>query len=404
MPSADTIYRVPTPYPDKRTNPHIAVIALVVQQRRDVDGTPYGVRESRTIHVGRDAHIAPLPSNTHRYKKNTPSRCACHPSKEGNFGAAIHMHKRRTLHLHHSINMEVFSMKTPVFTGSSVAIVTPFCDGKVDFNKLGELIDFQIAGGTSAITICGTTGECSTLSLEEHIQVVDFCVKHVNSRVKVIAGTGSNDTMAALFLSQEAEKSGADALMMATPYYNKTTQLGLVKHYTFIADRVSTPIILYNVPSRTGMSFTAETYKELSKHPNINGVKEASGDFSLIAATIAACGDSLYVWSGNDEDVVPMMSIGAKGVISVLANIVPSVVAEMTEACLNNDFKRGAALQLKYLDLINNLFIEVNPMPVKAALNLMGMDVGEPRLPLCELGAGNLEKLRLALIDSALIK
>ena len=288
-------------------------------------------------------------------------------------------------------------MKTPVFTGSSTAIVTPFRDGKVDYKKLGELIDFQIAGGTLAITICGTTGESSTQSLEEHIATVDFCVKHVNSRVKVIAGTGSNDTLAAQFLSQEAEKSGADALLLVTPYYNKTTQRGLIKHFTFIADRVNVPIILYNVPSRTGMSFTTETYLELSKHPNINGVKEASGSFALIASTLASCGDDLYFWSGNDEDVVPMMSIGGKGVISVLSNVVPSVVAEMTKACLEGDFRRGAELQLKYHDLIGKLFIEVNPIPVKAALNLMGMDVGEPRMPLCDLAPENLEKLKKAM-------
>ena len=294
-------------------------------------------------------------------------------------------------------------MKVPVFLGSSTAIITPFNDGKVDYRKLGELIDFQIAGGTAAITICGTTGEGSTLSLEEHTATVDFCVKHVNSRVKVIAGTGSNDTQAALFLSHEAEKSGADALLMVTPYYNKTTQRGLVKHYNFIADRVSTPIILYNVPGRTGMSFTTDTYKELSKHPNINGVKEASGNFSLIASTLASCGDELFVWSGNDEDVVPMMSIGAKGIISVLSNIVPSVIAEMTQFCLDGDFKSGAEIQLKYLDLVDKLFIEVNPMPVKAAMNLMGMEVGEPRMPLCNLAPDNLEKLRKSMAAVGLI-
>ena len=295
-------------------------------------------------------------------------------------------------------------MKTPVFTGSSVAIVTPFRDGKVDYKKLAELIDFQIAGGTAAITICGTTGEVSAQSLEEHTATVDFCVKHVNGRVKVIAGTGSNDTADALYLSQEAEESGVDALLMVTPYYNKTTQRGLVKHYNFVADRVETPIIVYNVPGRTGMSVTADTYKELSKHPHINGVKEASGNFSLIAATLACCGDDLTIWSGNDEDVVPMMSIGAKGVISVAANIIPAVMADMTKACLDGDFRRGAELQLKYFDLIGKLFIEVNPIPIKAALNLMGKDVGEPRLPLCELEPGNLEKLRKAMESIGLLK
>jgi len=190
---------------------------------------------------------------------------------------------------------------------------------------------------------------------------------------------------------------------MVTPYYNKTTQRGLIKHYTFIADRVSIPIIFYNVPSRTGMSFTAETYKELSKHPNINGVKEASGDFKLIAATLASCGDEFNVWSGNDEDVVSMMSIGAKGVISVLGNIVPAAVAEMTGLCLDGDFRRAAALQLKYLDLIGKLFIEVNPIPVKAAMNLMGMDVGEPRMPLCDMSPENLEKLRASMAKVGLL-
>ena len=294
-------------------------------------------------------------------------------------------------------------MKTPIFTGSSVAIVTPFCDGKVDYKKFGELIDFQIANGTAAITVCGTTGEASTQTLEEHVVTVDYCVKYVNRRVKVIAGTTSNDTQAALFLSQEAEKSGVDALMLATPYYNKTSQNGLIKHYEFIADRVNTPIILYNVPGRTGMTFNMQTYKALSAHRNINGIKEASGDFKLIASTIAACGDELNVWSGNDEDVVPMMSIGAKGVISVVANIIPAEIAEMTKACLDGDFKRGAELQLKYLDLVDKCFIEVNPMPVKAAMNLMGMNVGEPRMPLCELSPANLRILKDTLAGYGLL-
>jgi len=285
-------------------------------------------------------------------------------------------------------------MKTPVFLGTSTAIVTPFRDGKVDYKKLGELIDFQIAGGVAAITICGTTGESSTQSLEEHTATVDFCIKHVNSRVKVIAGTGSNDTLAALFLSQEAEKSGADAALMVTPYYNKTTQRGLIKHFTYVADRINIPIILYNVPGRTGMSFTSDTYLELSKHPNINGVKEASGSFKLIGTTLASCGDELFFWSGNDEDTVPLMSIGGKGVISVASNIIPGKFSEMTKLCLEGDFKGASDIHLEYLDLMDKLFIEVNPMPVKAAMNLMGMDVGEPRMPLCDLAPENLEKLR----------
>jgi 4-hydroxy-tetrahydrodipicolinate synthase len=295
-------------------------------------------------------------------------------------------------------------MKTPVFTGSSVAIVTPFKDHKVNYDKLSELIEFQIAGGTSAITICGTTGEGSTLSLEEHMETVDFCIKHVNKRVKVIAGAGSNDTMAAVLLSQEAEHSGADALLLVTPYYNKTTQRGLIKHYNYIADRVNIPIIVYNVPSRTGLSFTADTYKELSKHPNINGTKEASTNFSLIGSTIAACGDDFYVWSGNDDETVPMMAIGAKGVISVVANIMPAFMAELSKSCLDGDFKHASELHLKYLDIMGKLFIEVNPIPVKAAMNLMGMDVGETRLPLCDMEPSNLEKLKASMQKIGLIK
>ena len=294
-------------------------------------------------------------------------------------------------------------MNTPIFLGSSTAIVTPFRDGKVDYKKLAELIDFKIAGGTAAITICGTTGESSTMSLEEHTATVDYCVKYVNSRVKVVAGTGSNDTLAALFLSQEAEKSGADALMLVTPYYNKATQRGLIKHYEYVADRVNLPIIMYNVPSRTGMSFTFETYKELSRHPNIHGIKEASSNYKMTAMTIDACGDDLFVWSGNDEDTVPLMAIGAKGVISVMSNVIPSVVAEMTKACLDGDFKLGAEIYLKYIDFNDKLFIEVNPMPVKAALNLLGMDVGEPRMPLCDLAPENQEKLRKSMENVGLL-
>jgi len=294
-------------------------------------------------------------------------------------------------------------MKTPIFKGTSTAIVTPFRNGKVDYKKLGELIDFQIAGGTAAITINGTTGECSTQTLEESTATIDFCVKHVNSRVKVIAGTGSNDTQSALFMSQAAEKSGADALLQVTPYYNKTTQRGLIKHFNFLADRVSIPIILYNVPGRTGLSFTADTYKELSKHPNINGAKEASGNFKLVGTTMASCGDDFFFWSGNDEDTVPMMSIGALGVISVFTNILPAEFAEMVKLCLEGDYKRATEIHLKYLDLMDKLFIEVNPMPIKAAMNLMGMDVGEPRLPLCDLAPANQEKLKKAMAAVGLI-
>ena len=293
-------------------------------------------------------------------------------------------------------------MKTPVFTGSSVAICTPFKDGCIHYPKLAQLIDWQIENGTAAITICGTTGEASTLTLEEHIEAVDFCVRHVAGRVKVIAASSSNDTQAALLLSEKAEQSGADALMIVTPYYNRPTQRGLIAHFEYIADRVNLPIILYNVPGRTGVGFTVDTYKTLSRHPRINGVKEASGDFSLISRTMAACGNDLYIWSGNDGDTVPMMSLGALGTISVSANIIPRDVADMCQVALDGDFARAAALQLKHTGLIHNLFLEVNPIPVKTAMNLMGMDVGELRLPLCDMAPENLEKLKAAMVASGI--
>ena len=294
-------------------------------------------------------------------------------------------------------------MKTPIFSGSSVAIITPFNENGVDFEAFGKLIDEQIACGTAAITVCGTTGESSTQSLEEHIEVVDFCVKRVAGRIKVIAGAGSNDTAAALMLSKEAENSGADALLIVTPYYNKATQRGLIEHYTYIADRVNTPIIFYNVPSRTGVSATAATYKELSKHSNINGIKEASSNFSLIAQTVAQCGDELNIWSGNDNETVAMMALGAKGVISVFGNIMPTEMASIAAACLEGDFKKATALQSKYLDLMDALFIEVNPIPIKTAANLMGKNAGRVRLPLCDMEPANLEKLKAVLRGHGLI-
>ncbi|MCL2569124.1 MAG: 4-hydroxy-tetrahydrodipicolinate synthase [Oscillospiraceae bacterium] len=294
-------------------------------------------------------------------------------------------------------------MKTPIFTGSSVAIVTPFTEDGINFPKLAELIDFQINNGTQAIIICGTTGETSTLTLEEHIDTVDFCVKHVAGRVKVVAGSGSNDTRAAVLLSQEAEKSGADGLLHVTPYYNKATQRGLVEHFLHIADRVNIPIILYNVPSRTGVGISVDTYKTLSKHPLINGTKEASGDFSLIAKTIANCGDDLYVWSGNDDNTVPMMSLGGVGVISVAANIIPRQMTDLCNAALSGDFKRAAAIQLEYSAILDGLFMEVNPIPVKTAMNLMDMKVGGVRMPLCDMTPENLEKLKAILAAKGLV-
>jgi 4-hydroxy-tetrahydrodipicolinate synthase len=295
-------------------------------------------------------------------------------------------------------------MRQPVFTGTCPALVTPFDDnGSVNFNVLAKQIDRQIAGGVDAVCICGTTGETSTLSIREHIATVEFCVNHVNHRAKVIAGAGSNDTSAAVYLSQHAQDSGADALLIVTPYYNKASQTGLVKHYEYIADRTELPIILYNVPSRTGVSFKAETYQILAQNPKINGVKEASGDFSLLAHTRYLCGDDFFIWSGNDDQVVPMMALGAKGVISVASNIIPEVMVEMTHLCLKNDFAGASKTQIQYMDFIDSLFIEVNPIPVKCAMNVLGMEAGPLRLPLCDMAPSNLEKVKQSMARIGLL-
>lgn len=295
-------------------------------------------------------------------------------------------------------------MRTPVFTGSCPALVTPFDqNGAINYDAFGKLIDAQIEAGVDAVCVCGTTGESATMSIREHIAAVEFCVKRVNHRVKVIAGAGSNDTSAAVYLSQHAQDSGADALLHVTPYYNKASQTGLIRHYEYIADRVDLPIILYNVPSRTGVSFTAETYRHLSQNPQFNGVKEASGNFSLLAHTRFLCGDDFYVWSGNDDQVVPMMALGAKGVISVASNLIPEVMVKMTKLCLDNDFEAASKLQIKYMDLIDALFLEVNPIPIKAALNLVGMEMGGLRLPLCEMSEKNLVTLRSSMARMGLL-
>ena len=295
-------------------------------------------------------------------------------------------------------------MKTPVFLGSSVAIVTPFDkDGKVNYAKFHELVDLQIAGGTAAITVCGTTGEKSTLKDDEHLDLIRDCVKYVNGRCKVVAGAGSNDTIYSLHLCQEAEEAGADALLVVTPYYNKTSQYGLVKHYTYLADNLHTPMILYSVPSRTGMKISVDALKELSAHPLINGLKDANSDIEGVVATIAACGDNLNVYSGNDAEIVPMMAMGAKGVISVWANVAPRAVADVTAACLRGDFASAARMQIAAYSLIRALFIETNPMPVKEAMNMMGMEVGDVRPPLCELLPENAAKLRAELVKAGLL-
>ncbi|MCD7730944.1 MAG: 4-hydroxy-tetrahydrodipicolinate synthase [Oscillospiraceae bacterium] len=296
-------------------------------------------------------------------------------------------------------------MKNTIFTGAGVAIVTPMNpDGSINFDALGTNIEYQIANGTDAIIICGTTGESATMTDEEHVECIRYCVQKVNKRVPVIAGTGSNDTKYAVELSKEAEKLGADALLVVTPYYNKASQRGLIAHFTAIADSVNIPIILYNVPSRTGVNIAVDTYVTLSKHKNIAAIKEASGNISAVAKIIAACGDNVDVYSGNDDQIVPIMSLGGKGVISVLSNILPRETHEIAQHCLNNDFVKAAELQIKYLDLANSLFIDVNPIPVKEAMNILGMNAGECRLPMLRMEQSKIDVLTASLKNAGLIK
>lgn len=285
-------------------------------------------------------------------------------------------------------------MKKDIFTGAAVAIITPFTEDGINFEELKRLIDFNIENGTDAIVIAGTTGEASTMSDEEHRETIRFTVEYVNKRIPVIAGTGSNDTLYAVELSQYAESVGADGLLLVTPYYNKTTQSGLIKHYNYIADRVNLPIILYNVPSRTGVNILPKTAFELSKHKNIVAIKEASGNLSQIAETISLCGDNLTVYSGNDDQIVPILSLGGKGVISVLSNVVPRDAHNICSLYFEGKVKESKELQFKYLNLINALFIEVNPIPVKTALRLMGFNAGPLRMPLFDMEEANLEVLK----------
>ena len=288
-----------------------------------------------------------------------------------------------------------------VFKGSAVAIVTPMKEnGDINYDKLAELIDEQIEAGTDAIVICGTTGESSTLSHQEHLDAIRFCVKHTAGRVPVIAGTGSNSTKEAVYMSVEAEKSGADALLLVTPYYNKATQKGLIRHYTMIAEPVSLPIIMYNVPSRTGCNIQPATAAYLVKHvKNIVGIKEASGNISQIAELMRLAGDEIELYSGNDDQVVPLLSLGGLGVISVLANVAPKYTHDMVMKFHQGDIKGSCEMQLNALPLINALFCEVNPIPVKAALNLMGKEVGDLRPPLSKMEEQNQERLRKAMED-----
>ena len=295
-------------------------------------------------------------------------------------------------------------MKNTVFTGAGVAIVTPMHqDGSIHYEKLTELIEFQVKHHTDAIVICGTTGESSTMTDEEHIRCIRHAVQVAKGRVPVIAGAGSNDTAYAVWLSHEAEEAGADALLQVTPYYNKTSQKGLVRHFAAIAESTALPIILYNVPSRTGVSISLDAYRELCEIDNIVATKEASGDIAHIASLAAACGDKLDIYSGNDNEIVPILSLGGKGVISVLSNVMPQETHDIVSLYLEGKTKESLALQLRLLDLCKALFIDVNPIPVKEALNLMGWQAGPCRLPLAELSEAHRAKLRAELEKQGLI-
>lgn len=288
-------------------------------------------------------------------------------------------------------------MRQPIFTGSAAAIVTPFKENGVDLDSLGKLLDFQLENGTDAIVVCGTTGEASTMTYQERAETIAFCVRHVGGRVPVIAGSGSNATENAVTLSREAERCGADALLVVTPYYNKATQAGLLRHYRTIADAVSTPIILYNVPSRTGVTIAPETCAALAGHPNIAGIKEASGNLGNIQRIRNLCPSDFSIWSGNDDETVPICALGGKGVISVVANILPAEMHRLTQLCRQNDFAAAGELQVHLKEFCDAMFCEVNPIPVKTALGLLGWRVGELRSPMCPPSPENLERIKTVL-------
>ncbi len=294
-------------------------------------------------------------------------------------------------------------VKTPLFKGACTAMATPFNEHGIDYEKLEKNIELQYEGGISALLVCGTTGEHASLTENEHNELVRFTVNQSRGRMKVIAGVGSNNTALALRYAENAKYSGADGILMVTPYYNKTSQKGLFEHFSYVADRVDIPMILYNVPSRTGIGIGADCYEELSKHPNINGVKEASGDFSLIGNIKARCGDNLYIWSGNDDNTVPMMSMGALGVISVASNIVPAVISKLCTLCLEGNFNEATQLFGRYSKLFSALFVETNPIPLKTAMKFMELDSGQMRLPLTEMGESTAALLRNSMRELGLI-
>jgi 4-hydroxy-tetrahydrodipicolinate synthase len=295
-------------------------------------------------------------------------------------------------------------MKKPIFRGAGVAIIRPYTEDGINFPELGRIIDDQIKNHTDAIIITGTTGESATMSDEEHRAAIKFAVDHVKGRVPVIAGTGSNETSYAVDLSKYAESVGADALLVVTPYYNKCTQKGLIAHYTAIADAVNIPIILYDVPSRTGVGITTDTYVQLSKHPNIVAVKEANGDLSKILRLRAAVGDDLVIYSGNDDQIVPILSLGGQGVISVLSNVAPQETHDMCQAFFDGDTKKAEQMQVEYADLIDALFCEVNPIPVKVAMRKLGYNAGPLRMPLSEMEPQHEKQLEDSLRRHGLIK
>lgn len=294
-------------------------------------------------------------------------------------------------------------MKLPVFTGSGVALVTPFTSAGVDFPALKKLVDFQINNGTDAIIVCGTTGEATTMTHEEKMQAIETVVEHTNGRVPVIAGSGANSTETAVHSSKEIGKTGVDGLLVVTPYYNKATPKGLIRHYTAVADAVLKPVILYNVPARTGVRCTAEVYAALAKHPNIVGVKEASSDLALVQRTRRTCPEDFYIWSGDDAETAPIMLLGGKGVISVAANIVPRQMHQLTADCLSGNFTAAGAMQLKLSKLMEALFWEVNPIPVKTALAMMGHCQEILRLPMCEMEPDNRRRLQAVLKEYGLL-
>ncbi len=294
-------------------------------------------------------------------------------------------------------------MKKPIFTGSAAAVATPFTGSGVDFPALRKHLDFLLENGTDALVVCGTTGEAATMSYEERMETVEAVVRHVDGRVPVIAGTGSNNTENAIALSRDAVSAGADGLLVVTPFYNKATQRGLIRHFAAVADSAERPVILYNVPSRTGVKCAAETYAQLAGHPNIQGVKEASGDLALVQKTRELCPEDFCIWSGNDDETAPIMLLGGSGVISVAANVVPQEMHQLTASCLSGDFVSAGKLQLRLRKLCEALFWEVNPIPVKTAMSMMGYCQERFRLPMCEMEEENRARLRTVLAEYGLV-